>query len=85
MERKRKITPWMNENNRKIIWEIITSAGDRLKDKLPESRLHPKGRNPYAHILTLIKSKWGCSYKDINDTEIETLKRFIEYIEKNPR
>ena len=25
------------------------------------------GRNPYAHICTLIKSHFGCSYKDVED------------------
>ena len=56
-----------------------------MKDKLPESKFHPKGRNPYAHILLLVKTKFGCSYKDIDDDKIETLKRFIKYIEDNPR
>ena len=75
----------MNKANRKIIWKLITSTGDRMKDKLPESKFHPKGRNPYAHILLLVKTKFGCSYKDIDDDKIETLKRFIKYIEDNPR
>ena len=69
----------MNEANRKIIWKLITSTGDRMKDKLPESKFHPKGRNPYAHILLLVKTKFGCSYKDIDDDKIETLKRFVSY------
>ena len=75
----------MNETNRKIIWKLITRTGDRLKNKLPESQYHTKGRNPYAHILSSIKSKFGCSYKNIKDEKIEILKKFIKYIEDNPR
>jgi hypothetical protein len=75
----------MNEDNRKATWKLITETGDRLKNELPESRYHPKGRNPYAHILILIKSKFGCSYKDVEDGKVEILKKFIKYIEDNPR
>ena len=45
----------MNEGNRKELWLLIQETGDRLKDKLPTSDNHPKGRNPYAHILLMIK------------------------------
>ena len=55
MEKRRKTIPWMNDNNKKIAWNEITSLGDFLKNKLSESKYHPKGRNPYAHILVLIK------------------------------
>ena len=75
----------MNEDNRKIIWNLITSTGDRMKGKLPESKFHPKGRNPYAHILISIKSKFGCSYKDVEDDKVGVLKKFIKYFEDNPR
>ena len=37
----------MNEENSKKIWAYIQSAGDKLVGKLPPSRHHPKGRNPY--------------------------------------
>ena len=55
----------MNEENRKELWSIIQQTGDRLKNKLPNSSNHPKGRNPYAHILLMIKLKFKQSYKDI--------------------
>ena len=48
----------MNDNNKKIAWNKITSLGDFLKNKLPESTYHPKGRNPYAHICSEIKKKF---------------------------
>ena len=74
--------PWMNDNNKKIAWNEITSLGDFLKNKLSESKYHPKGRNPYAHILVLIKKKFGCSYKDIKDEDFKTLLRFIKFIKE---
>ena len=59
------------------------TQADFLKDKLPDSPYHPKGRNPYAHILVLIKKKFGCSYKDIDDENYEILIKFIEFLKKN--
>ena len=73
----------MNNENKKKAWEAITKAGDFLKDKLPDSPYHPKGRNPYAHILVLIKKKFGCSYKEIDDENYEILIKFIEFLKKN--
>ena len=45
----------MNDKNKKLAWNEITNLGDFLKNKLPESEHHPEGRNPYAHVLVLIK------------------------------
>jgi len=75
----------MNEENRKIIWSLIQETGKRMEGSLPSSPNHPKGRNPYAHILLLIKTKFNCSYKDIDDNKVNILKKFIKFIEDNPR
>ena len=40
----------MNDENAKAIWAYIQKAGDELVGKLPPSRNHPRGRNPYAHV-----------------------------------
>ena len=61
----------MNDKNKKLAWNEITNLGDFLKNKLPESIHHPKGRNPYAHVLVLIQKKFGCSYKDIKDEDVK--------------
>ena len=49
----------MNDKNKKLAWNEITNLGDFLKNKLPESIHHPKGRNPYAHVLVLIQKKFA--------------------------
>ena len=67
----------MNNENKKFIWSIIQKQGDKLKGKLEPHINHPKGRNPYAHICTLINNKFKCSYKDVSDEKIEELKSFI--------
>ncbi|MEL0081204.1 MAG: hypothetical protein VW832_04505 [bacterium] len=72
----------MNEENRKIAWSYITKIGDEMKGKLPESPNHPKGRNPYAHILILIKTKFGCSYREIPDEKLSTLIRFVDFVKE---
>lgn len=67
----------MNDSEKKEIWSLIIAQGDILKGKLKEDYRHPKGRNPYAHICSLIISKFGCSYKEINSEKIRDLKEFI--------
>ena len=74
----------MNEENKKILWSKILKAGDFLKNKLPDHPNHPKGRNPYAHVALEIKNKFNHSYKDLSDNKIEEVKKFIEFIKKNP-
>ncbi|MFL2885671.1 MAG: hypothetical protein ACJZ48_01850 [Candidatus Pelagibacterales bacterium] len=75
----------MHEENAKKIWQLILETGDSLKGVLPDHPNHPKGRNPYAHISIEIKNKYGCSYKDIPDDQLNELIKFINYLGKNPR
>jgi len=72
----------VNETERKEIWSLIISQGDLLKGKLKQSYKHPKGRNSYAHICSLIISKFGCSYKEVNSNNINELKTFILSIDE---
>ena len=67
----------MREENRKKIWEIIQNQGSFLHGNLKAHPHHPKGRNPYAHICSLINQKFKCSYKDIPDKKFCELKKFI--------
>ncbi|MFL2890740.1 MAG: hypothetical protein ACJZ38_02510 [Candidatus Pelagibacterales bacterium] len=75
----------MHEENAKKIWQLILETGDSLKGVLPDHPNHPKGRNPYAHISLEIKNKYGCSYRDIPDDQLNELIKFINYLGKNPR
>ena len=75
----------MHEENAKKIWQLILETGDSLKGVLPDHPNHPKGRNPYAHISIEIKNKYGFSYKDIPDDQLNELIKFINYLGKNPR
>ena len=74
----------MNPENRKKLWKEILSAGDYLKNKLPNHPNHPKGRNPYAHVALEIKNKFNETYKDIPDEKINLVLEYIEYLKKNP-
>ena len=74
----------MNTENRNRLWKEILSAGDYLKNKLPNHPNHPKGRNPYAHVALEIKNKFNESYKDIPDEKINLVLEYIEYLKKNP-
>ena len=72
----------MNEKNKKILWLLIQKKGDDLIGKLPQHVCHPKGRNPYAHICTLIKSEFKSSYKFISDFQFDDVKNFIDNIDE---
>ena len=74
----------MNDENSKKIWIYMQGAGDKLLGKLPPSRYHPKGRNPYAHIAICVKKKFGQSYKEIPDNRIDEVIRYIDYLVENP-
>ena len=74
----------MNDHNKKQLWKLIQLTGDFLLNKLPDHPNHPNGRNPYAHISLEIKTKYGCSYKEISDDKIPELEEFIKYLKENP-
>ena len=74
----------MNEFNRKKLWEKIQLTGDKLQPLLKPSRLHPNGRNAYAHIALSIKEKYGKSYRDISDDKFNEITSHIEELLKNP-
>ena len=72
----------MNKVNTSKLWKIIQEAGDYLQSKLPESSNHPKGRNPYAHVALCVKDKFGLSYKDIPDEDLNKVKEYIDFLKK---
>ena len=74
----------MNKDNTTKLWKIIQEAGDYLQNKLPDSSNHPKGRNPYAHVALCIKNKFGLSYKDILEDNLNKVIEYIDYLKKNP-
>ena len=74
----------MNKENKLKLWKTIQEAGDYLANKLPEHPNHPKCRNPYAHVAICIKNKFGLSYKDIADEELQNVLNYIEFLKKNP-
>jgi hypothetical protein len=74
----------VNPENKKKLWSEILSAGDFLKNKLPNHLNHPKGRNPYAHVALEIKNKFQNSYKDLEDKKFQEIIDYIEIIKNNP-
>ena len=74
----------MNQDNAKRVWTYIQKAGDKLEGKLPPSKNHPKGRNPYAHVAICVKGKFGQSYKEIPDENFQGVLDYIDYLVENP-
>ena len=75
----------MQKENSSKLWKIIVATGDYLQNKLPDHPNHPKGRNPYAHVASCIKSRFNKSYKDIDDEKIDEVIEYIEHLKKNPK
>ena len=74
----------MNEENSKKIWSSIQEAGDKLVGKLPRSKNHPSGRNPYAHVAICVKSKFSQSYKEIPNDKYQEVLDYIDFLVENP-
>ena len=74
----------MNKKNQAEIRTKIQIAAKNLEGRLPESKNHPSGRNPYAHIPKVIISVLGKSYKDLDDDQLEEALCIIEYCDRNP-
>ena len=72
----------MNDENAKAIWAYIKKAGDELVGKLPPSRNHPRGRNPYAHVAICVKNKFSQSYKEIPDEKFQEVLDYIDFLVK---
>jgi len=70
----------MNEELSKIIWTRIQEVGTELAGKLPESSRHPKGRNSWAHVANSVKSHYGCSYKELDDSYFDDVMNYITFI-----
>jgi hypothetical protein len=74
----------VNKENRKILKEAIDSAASHLTDKLPQSPRHPTGRNPHAHIATVLKGLLGHSYTECPDKDVPALLDLIVRIRDDP-
>ena len=74
----------MNKENASKLWKIIQEAGDYLEGQLPNQPNHPSGRNPYAHVSICVKQKFKSSYKDIDDSKLEEVINYIEFLKNNP-
>ena len=74
----------MDQDNAKRVWAYIQKAGDKLEGKLPPSKNHPKGRNPYAHVALEVKNYFGMTYKDIPDEKFNEVINYLEEIKSNP-
>ena len=75
----------MTPGNAKLLLGYMQDAGRNLEGRLPISKNHPRGRNPFAHVATCVKQKFGSSYKDIDDSLLENVIEYIDQLVENPR
>ena len=84
MHLKKKKLLFMSPENKRKLWQEILKAGEVLEGKLPPSPSHPTGRNPYAHVASCIKLKFGFSYGELRDTQYEEVISYISFLKENP-
>ena len=72
----------MDKINKEKIWRLIQNTGDGLVGNLPAHPNHPNGRNPYAHVALKVKTKFGKSYKDLSDNDLDLIIKYLELIKK---
>ena len=72
----------MDKKNKEKIWRLIQNIGDDLIGKLPDHPNHPNGRNPYAHVALKVKTRFGKSYKDLSDDDLNKIIKYLEFIKK---
>ena len=75
----------MSPENAKRLYAYMQDAGRQLDGRLPPSRLHPNGRNPFAHVAICVKQKFGSSYKDIDDSLLIRVMEYIDGLVETPR
>jgi hypothetical protein len=74
----------MNDKNKKMVREAIDEAAIHLGGKLPASPRHPDGRNPHAHVASVLKSLLGHSYTECEDNVTPTILDIIRATRDNP-
>jgi len=74
----------MNAENREVVKAAINIAAGELESKLPWSAQHPAGRNPYAHISSILRKLLGHSYTECNNKDVPAILDLINKIKENP-
>ena len=74
----------MNKENLKKLKLYVDEHAPMIQHRLPQSPLHPNGRNAYAHLWILLKTAYGVEHvKYIADNQVEKcfdiLKLAVEY------
>ena len=72
----------MDKINKEKVWRLIQNIGDNLNGKLPHHPNHPNGRNPYAHVALKVKTRFGSSYKDIDDEQYQEVVDFLNCLRR---
>jgi hypothetical protein len=70
----------MSPENCKLIYSLGVKVGDSLKGKLTATTDHPE-RNSYAHVWRSVKDKFGKSYKDCEDSQLNDVVALIKQLE----
>jgi hypothetical protein len=74
----------MNDDNKTAVRAAINEAAIHLDGKLPDSPMHPAGRNPHAHVAAVLKNLLGHSYTECEDNDTQTILDIIRATRNHP-
>lgn len=73
----------MTPENKKRIQDAVALAGKDLERKLKPLPEIPN-RNGYAHLWKAIKTKFGKTYSQCDDSQVDEILQLIEWCRQNP-
>ena len=73
----------MNDNNKKIIKNLIEDVASYLNGRLPWSLNRHGDRSSHIYIESIIEKIMGKSYEECDDEDVENLYRLINNIKNN--
>ena len=72
----------MDKISKEKVWRLIQNTRGYFEREITSHLNHPKGRNPYSHVTWIVKTGFGCSYKDIADEKYKEVVDFLNCLEK---
>ena len=73
----------MSPENKKRIQDAVALAGKDLEGKLKPLPEIPN-RNSYARLWKAIKTKFGKTYKECDNAQVDEILSLIEFCRQNP-
>lgn len=68
----------MDNYHRNIVHTHVRQAAKKIEGLLPDHPAHPEGRNPMAHIYSVIQAVMGYPAKECSNDRVEDILNIIQ-------